>query len=223
MRGSYVRFSPELAAKVCARLAEGHSLSSLGRLPAMPSRNTLMRWRAEHPAFERMYRATLEDRGAATGRRGPNRRPGEALPVPASLPAGRPTSYSPEIAEAVCARVAEGWSMLDLWGDPDLPSGRSLYNWMDRHEDFRRMYLAACELRAERLAEEILAIADDDTGDFIPAGDGPGLAPNLQAIRRARLRIDARKWRVARLAPRKYAAPEAAPVKTHEDWLDELD
>ena len=223
MRGSYVRYSPALAAKVCARLAEGHSLSSLGRLPAMPSRNTLMRWRAEHPAFERLYRATLEDRGTATGKRGPNRRRGDQAPAHNPLPPGRPTAYSPEVAEAVCARVAEGASMLDLWRDPELPSGRSLYTWLDRHEDFRRMYLAACELRAERLAEEILAIADDDAGDFIPAADGAALAPNLQAIRRARLRIDARKWRVARLAPKKYGAAEAAPAKSHEDWLDELD
>ncbi len=41
------RYTPELAAKICARLAEGETLRSICRDVAMPSKTTLLRWLAD--------------------------------------------------------------------------------------------------------------------------------------------------------------------------------
>ncbi len=46
-KGRSSRYTPELAAKICARLAEGETLRSICRDVAMPSKTTLLRWLAD--------------------------------------------------------------------------------------------------------------------------------------------------------------------------------
>jgi len=48
MRG----FSQDIADKICERMIEGEDLVEICKDPAMPSRATVYRWMAEHPAFE---------------------------------------------------------------------------------------------------------------------------------------------------------------------------
>ena len=60
----------------------------------------------------------------------------------------------------------------------------------------------ACELRPEALFERILEIADDSRGDWVEATDGWRV--NHENIQRARLRIDAIKWQLSKMYPRKY-------------------
>ena len=47
-----------------------------------------------------------------------------------------------------------------------------------------------------------MEIADDSTNDWVETKFGPQL--NREAIERTRLRIDARKWMMARILPKKY-------------------
>jgi hypothetical protein len=63
-------------------------------------------------------------------------------------------------------------------------------------------YARACDARAEFLADEIIDIADDRTGDYTLA-DGETVMDS-EAIQRSRLRVDARKWVAAKLKPKKY-------------------
>jgi hypothetical protein len=231
MRGKYISYSDEVAARVLALLAEGASLAAVGRMEEMPSFTTLIRWRQERPDFQAAYLAACAARPPGRRPRGPYGTRAEIAARraarPAKRPAGRPGRYSLKLAEEVCARVAAGESMLDLGQDPSLPSTQSLYNWLEEHEKFRLKYAVACEMRADLLAEEALAIADDASGDFIQGPDG--LEPNMQAIRRARMMIDLRKWRAGKLCPRRYGLrpvvdePRRDGEKTHEDWLLELE
>ena len=46
-KGRPSRYTPELAAKICARLAEGETLRSICRDETMPSKTTLLRWLAD--------------------------------------------------------------------------------------------------------------------------------------------------------------------------------
>jgi hypothetical protein len=67
-----------------------------------------------------------------------------------------------------------------------------------RDPDLRGRYHEACEDRADRLAEELLELADA----AIPAGlDGPGKSAFVQKLR---LQVDARKWIACKLKPRQY-------------------
>jgi hypothetical protein len=75
--------------------------------------------------------------------------------------------------------------------------------------------VAARLAKAEALADEIVKIADDRTGDMIAKTDPKGgevMVPNRESITRAKLRIDTRMWLMARLAPHVYgnAAPKVA-------------
>ena len=72
-----------------------------------------------------------------------------------------------------------------------------------RDEEKLKRYARATELRAEIMAEEILTIADNTGGDTITLPDGREVT-NHEVVNRDRLRVDARKWLLAKLQPKKY-------------------
>src|SRR5260370_5913718 len=57
--------------------------------------------------------------------------------------------------------------------------------------------------QADKLFREIIEIADDKSGDYVTTSDGKTIVDH-ENIQRSRLRVDARKWAAARLAPKKY-------------------
>lgn len=64
-------------------------------------------------------------------------------------------------------------------------------------------YTRAKQSGLEAMADEILEIADDTSGDTYEDGSGAvKIAPDV--VDRARLRIDSRKWLLSKLAPKKY-------------------
>jgi hypothetical protein len=100
--------------------------------------------------------------------------------------------------------------------------------WLATNTDFQAAYARALEVLADRYAEEILALADG-TGDG--AGE-PGKRDGADTVARLKIRIDTRKWLMAKLAPNKYGlaatarANAAAPLNIHalsKDQLDEID
>jgi hypothetical protein len=139
----------------------------------------------------------------------------------------RNTMYTPRRGAWVCARIASG--------EPIGVTKRTratyetLQQWLEEHEDFRAKYAAACEQLADRLAAEMVAIADDASRDFKAGGkDGQDRALDREALARAKLRIEIRRWRAMKLAPQKYG-DKAQPVTrglaplSHEDALAQLD
>ena len=92
-------------------------------------------------------------------------------------------------ASRVCARIAAGKSLHAICADSDMPSVETVHGWLADYPDFATAYARAQRLLAERLAEQVLEIAD-------------GLDENAgeDEARRGRLRIEARKWRVSQLA-----------------------
>lgn len=199
MRGRYTPYSPQLAADICALVAEGWNLRRISLRPGMPGRSTLGLWLAERDDFRAMHRAARAQRPKMI----------RGGPVPPRAPGAR-RGYSRAKGEAICARIAAGESLNQLVQDRRLPGVAAIYDWLDAHHEFRRMYQAACEVRSDRLVDEATAIADDVAGD----------------VRRDRLRIDIRKWRVGVMEPRRYgrrAPGEAEPVMSHDDWILELE
>ena len=59
---------------------------------------------------------------------------------------------------------------------------------MGKHESFAERYARARTTQMEAMAEEILAISDDDEAEK----------------QRSKLRVDTRKWLMSKLAPKKY-------------------
>jgi hypothetical protein len=94
----------------------------------------------------------------------------------------------------------------------DMPAPATVYRWLAQKKDFRERYTRAREAQADLFFDQILEIADDATGDVkvIPQKDGSTVTKiDHENVHRARLRVDARKWIVARLAPKKYGDEHA--------------
>jgi hypothetical protein len=106
------------------------------------------------------------------------------------MPAGRPSTYTPEIGQKICDAVAASECGLrkTLEADPELPAFATVQGWLRNHAQFASTYAQARQLQIEAMAEDIVDLSNDDTLD-----------PNDK-----RIRIDTRKWLLSKLIPRTY-------------------
>ena len=139
--------------------------------------------------------------------------------------AGRPSDYTDDMGLLICERLADGESLRSIGGDEGMPSQRTIYRWLAVHEGFRQQYARARETQADTIFDEILDIADNSTNDWMEKhgdqGENIGWRENGEAMQRAKLRVDARKWMASKLAPKKYgdsqllklAGEEGGPIQ----------
>ena len=124
---------------------------------------------------------------------------------------GRPTVYTPEIAKYICEQLAEGRSLRSICDDEGMPNRSTVYDWLDADtHGFPDQYARARSRQAETMLDEILEIADDTSNDTIITDFGP--RPDAEWISRSKLRVDARKWAMSKLAPKKYGDSKALDV-----------
>jgi hypothetical protein len=105
-------------------------------------------------------------------------------------PRGRPSTYTDDVADEICERLAGGESLLSITGDDDMPSQSMVYRWLDKIPGFREKYAQARVMQAHTLAEQAAQMA---SGKF-----------ELADPAFARLQLDAIKWTAGKLAPRVY-------------------
>lgn len=72
-----------------------------------------------------------------------------------------------------------------------MPCASSVFLWLTKHETFSENYAKAQKERSEALYEEMFEIGDE-------------VAPDAAAVAKARLRVDTRKWALARMNPKRY-------------------
>lgn len=123
-------------------------------------------------------------------------------------PNGRPTDFGEEIAAIICERLSLGESVRSICRDEAMPDKATVFRWLAKHESFRDHYADARGVQADALFDEILDIADDGSNDWMERknadGANIGWTENGEALRRSALRVDARKWIVSKLLPKKY-------------------
>ena len=138
--------------------------------------------------------------------------------------------FTDEAFDELCARLMEGRSLADVCSDPDMPSETSVFRWLAKDPDgtLNQRYQQATEIRADRLMEEVLHIADDARNDFVQRADGKGKAFDVEHVRRSELRVKTRLWIAERLKPRRYGArmvnehvgKDGGPIQ-HQNMTDE--
>lgn len=103
---------------------------------------------------------------------------------------GRPSEYTVEIGTAICARIAEGESIRKIVADNTMPSSSTIFRWLldEDKKEFWEQYEKARNIQAELMFEEILSIADDEEKE----------------VMRSRLKVDARKWYLSKVLPKKF-------------------
>lgn len=128
----------------------------------------------------------------------------------------RTSSFSEETGNTICGRLAEGETLREVCRDANMPGYSTVKRWLLDNEEFRAQYARACEARADHWADEIVLIADDASGDYADARAVRlnGVYPpteqatdpkfNAEHVQRSKLRIDTRKWLMAKAAPKKY-------------------
>ena len=120
---------------------------------------------------------------------------------------GRPTIFTQHIANVICMRIAEGESLREIVKTEGMPDRTTVYDWLLRDEAFANQYTRAREEQADTLADEILAIADEDPEvDYIRDKHGNVIDIKIDSgyVSYQKQRIEARKWIAMKLKPKKY-------------------
>lgn len=104
---------------------------------------------------------------------------------------GRPSDYTPELAADICSRLAAGSSLRAICMLDSMPCASTVFLWLTKHQEFSDNYAKAIDERAAGMFDDMLDIADD-------------VEPETACVAKARLRVDTRKWALARMNPKKY-------------------
>jgi hypothetical protein len=123
------------------------------------------------------------------------------------MPAGRPSSYDPEIAADICSCISTCTNSLEsiLESEERFPSKPAFYRWMLDHQELRDLYARAKDEQLQILADEIQPIADTpQMGEIITIKGDEREVKMCDMLEHRKLRIESRKWLLAKLAPKKY-------------------
>jgi hypothetical protein len=103
------------------------------------------------------------------------------------MPAGRPTTYTTEVGEAICSWISNGLS-LRSWCAENSIEQKVVFQWLDLHPEFYQQYAQARERQADGLSDEVMDFARQKEED----------------PRAAKARADILLAVQARLAPKRY-------------------
>ena len=131
------------------------------------------------------------------------------------------STFTQAIADLICEKIADGQSLREICRAEGMPDKATVLRWMTAHEGFRDQYARAREAQADHFAEEILEISDDGSNDWMTRkqGDEEVAVANHEHISRSKLRVDARKWLMSKMAPKKYGdkvelgGPDGGPLQ----------
>lgn len=99
---------------------------------------------------------------------------------------GRPTTFTQQLADQICERMANGETLRAVCRDIDLPPS-TVIEWTMNNKTFSEQYTQARQKQADSYADMIL----DE-------------AFNSHDAQIGRLRVDALKWVASKLAPKRY-------------------
>lgn len=118
---------------------------------------------------------------------------------------GRPSSFTQEVADTICERLADGESMRSICRDENMPRVPTVLRWLSTNEVFRAQYAHARELQADALADQILDISNTPViGETETTKEWGTEIKRADMIEHRRLQIDARKWYAGKLRPKVY-------------------
>lgn len=116
-------------------------------------------------------------------------------------------AYSKEEIESIfneiIKQISEGKSLRAVLRQSDMPDSKTFYKWIDDEKDKSLQYVRACNERSDGIFDDLLTIADATEDDIIMSEDGK-VVTNHNVIQRDRLRVDARKWALSKMNPKKY-------------------
>lgn len=86
---------------------------------------------------------------------------------------GKPSSYTAEVGDEICRRLAEGEPLAQICRDEHMPAVRTVSDWKANHEDFALKFQDARTDGFDAIAADCLHIADTPL---------PGVAEELEEV-----------------------------------------
>lgn len=103
---------------------------------------------------------------------------------------GRPSSYTQQAGDYICAEIARGRSLRNICEtEPEMPAFETVRRWILSFPAFREQYARAREVQCDTLADEALDSAREATPE------------NANAVR---VKLDAIKWFAGKVHPKVY-------------------
>lgn len=111
------------------------------------------------------------------------------------------STYTTEIADKICERIAEGEPLRAICRDEGMPAWRTVYDWINKFPEFAARIARARELGFDAIAEDTIEMIDEapercDTqfGDKVDPG----------YVQWQKNRVEQRLKLLAKWAPKKY-------------------
>lgn len=125
------------------------------------------------------------------------------VPAPKPRKRGRPSKYTPALGRAICRMLVMGLTVREIGRRERMPRESTIRWWAAQPDHpFAAQYTRAREIGYHRLVDDLLGIADDGIRDYVMQDGALVFVP--EAVARARLRIDTRKWLLAKALPKMY-------------------
>lgn len=101
----------------------------------------------------------------------------------------RSSKYTKANVDEICGRLSMGESLYAICKDAGMPAHPTVILWANENKDgFADKYTRARNIGLDVVADQVMTIVDNEDGD----------------PQRDRLRFDARRWYLSKLAPKKY-------------------
>jgi len=112
----------------------------------------------------------------------------------------RPSSYTQEIADSICAQLAEGISLRSVCAAEDMPEVKTIFNWFRKHPEFLQQYARAKEESAEAQHEMLMDLGDE----AIRLSQSVEPKSSSAVVQAVKLKADNLKWSMSKMKPKKY-------------------
>lgn len=113
--------------------------------------------------------------------------------------------FTQETADFICDELAEGKSLRSILAAEDMPSIGTFLRWVAARPELAEQYASARARCIDAMAEDILDIADTPQIGQKTVSKATGLEiTEGDMVEHRRLRIEARKWLMGKMAPKKY-------------------
>lgn len=131
------------------------------------------------------------------------------------------TEQIAECFDWIISEIESGKSLISTLRTNGMPSPTTFYKWIDEVDCYGALtveakekmerYARACEVRELLIFDDIMKIADKQDKD-VDEVEGI-VVVNHNVINRSRLQIDARKWMLGKMNPKKYGDRETKVIE----------
>jgi hypothetical protein len=103
--------------------------------------------------------------------------------------ATKPTELTPFLASQICDRIIYGVTLTAICDEPEMPTLRTVYRWLETNDAFAKELETARRFAADWIADECIELLKNKGNE----------APEM-----LRLRIETRQWLCGVLHPERY-------------------